>query len=114
MPPTPLPYLRAPDAHGAPGTPQPGPRAGRSPPDPGCSLVNPRGMGAMGWRCTRRNGTRWWMRAVDPENRSGGLERFDGVQHAPKSLLGQLQIMAGLHPQPEAFAEAEETAQRSR
>jgi len=51
------------------------------------------------------------MRAVDPETRSGGLERFDGVQHAPKSLFGQLQIMAGLHPQPETFAEAEETAQ---
>jgi hypothetical protein len=71
-------------------------------------------MGPMGWRCTSRNGTRWWMRAVDPETRSGGLERFDGVQHAPKSLFGQLQIMAGLHPQPETFAEAEETAQRSR
>jgi hypothetical protein len=48
---------------------------------------------------------------MDPVTRSGGLERFDGVQHAPKSLLGQLQIMAGLHPQPETFAEAEETAQ---
>jgi hypothetical protein len=54
------------------------------------------------------------MRAVDPETRSGGLERFDGGQHAAQSLLGQFQIMAGLHPQPEAFAEAEETAQRSR
>jgi hypothetical protein len=31
-------------------------------------------------------------------------------QHTPKSLLGQLQIMAGLQPQPEAFAETEETA----
>ncbi len=54
------------------------------------------------------------MRAVDPETRSGGLERFDGGQHAAQSLLGQFQIMAGLHPQPEAIAEAEETAQRSR
>jgi hypothetical protein len=68
----------------------------------------------MGWRCTNRSGKRWWMRAVDPETRSGGLERFDGGQHAAQSLLGQLQIMAGLHPQPEAFAEAEETALRSR
>ena len=51
------------------------------------------------------------MRAVDPETRSGGLERFDGGQHAAQSLLGQLQIMAGLQPQPEAFADAEETAQ---
>ena len=28
----------------------------------------------------------------------------------PKLWQNQLQIMAGLHPQPEAFAEAEETA----
>jgi hypothetical protein len=51
---------------------------------------------------------------MDPETGSGGPERFDGGQHAAQSLLGELQIMAGLHPQPEAFAEAEETAQRSR
>jgi hypothetical protein len=29
------PRLPTPDAHGAPGTPQPGPRVGRCPPDPG-------------------------------------------------------------------------------
>ena len=67
-------------------------------------------MDSMGWRCTSRNGTPWRMRAVDPETRSGGPERFDGVQHAAQSLLGQFQIMAGLQPQPEAFAEAKETA----
>ena len=89
-------------------------RAQEPPAHPDQRLDQSPGMGPMGWRCTSRNGMRWWMRAVDPETRSGGLERFDGVQHAPKSLLGQLQIMAGLHPQPEAFAEAEETAQRSR
>jgi hypothetical protein len=44
---------------------------------PGYSLVIPRRHGPMGWRCISRNGTRWWMRAVDPETRSGGLERFD-------------------------------------
>jgi hypothetical protein len=88
--------------------------ADADPVTPGHSLGIARRICPMGWRCTSRNGTRWWMRAVDPETRSGGLERFDGVQHAPKSLFGQLQIMAGLHPQPEAFAEAEETAQRSR
>ncbi len=30
---------------------------------------------------------------MDPETRSGGLERFDGGQHAAQSLLGELQIM---------------------
>lgn len=39
------------------------------------------------------------------------LDWHDCRQHAFQGLLGQLQIMAPLHPQPEALAQAEETAQ---
>jgi hypothetical protein len=38
------------------------------------------------------------------------LNWLDRRQHAFQGLLRQLQIMAALHPQPEALAQAEETA----
>jgi len=39
------------------------------------------------------------------------LNWLDRRQHACQGLLGLLQIMAPLHPQPEALAQSEETAQ---
>jgi len=56
-----------------------------------------------------------WNAVVDAGRRSRNKIRWAGTVRwsaaRPQSLLGQLQIMTGLHPQPEAFAEAEETAQ---
>lgn len=39
------------------------------------------------------------------------VDWLDRRQDALQGLVGQLQIMAGLHPQPEALAQAKETAE---